>query len=149
MHNWLLSEVWNIKSPNLFIFSTEKIPRILNHQMVQGGDLISLLCCRETILKEVWWLQYRTWHWLSFFRSYLVTILKTLIWNLPLKIINIVSFSEREYFFLGMTKYLSILLRHAVAFVLVTINQKSSTYMYNSLINVTRIYVLIRLDIMK
>ena len=27
MHNWLLSEVWNIKSPNLSIFSTEKIPR--------------------------------------------------------------------------------------------------------------------------
>ena len=64
-------------------------------------------------------------------------------------VMDIVSFSEREYFFLGMTKYLSISLRHAVAFVLVTINQKSSTYMYNSLINVTRIYVLIRLDIMK
>ena len=34
MHNWLLSEVWNIKSPNLSIFSKEKIPRILNYQMV-------------------------------------------------------------------------------------------------------------------
>ena len=41
MHSWLLSEVWNIIAPNLSIFSTEKIPRILNHQMVQGGDLIS------------------------------------------------------------------------------------------------------------
>ena len=41
MHNWLLSEVWNIKYRNLSILSKEKIPRILNHQMVQGGDLIS------------------------------------------------------------------------------------------------------------
>ena len=28
MRNWLLSEVWNIKSPNLSVFSAEKIPRI-------------------------------------------------------------------------------------------------------------------------
>ena len=41
MQSWLLSQVWNIKTPNLSIFSTEKIPRILNHKMVQGGDLIS------------------------------------------------------------------------------------------------------------
>ena len=47
-------------------------------------------------------------------------------------VMDIVSFSEREYFFLGMIKYLSILLRHAVAFVLVTINQKSSTYVQHS-----------------
>jgi hypothetical protein len=26
---------------NLFIFSTEKIPKILNHKMVQGADLIT------------------------------------------------------------------------------------------------------------
>jgi hypothetical protein len=41
MQSWLVPEVWNIKTPNLSIFSTEKIPRILNPQMVQGGDLIS------------------------------------------------------------------------------------------------------------
>ena len=41
LSRWLLSQVWNIKTHNLFIFSTEKIPRILNHKMVQGGDLIS------------------------------------------------------------------------------------------------------------
>ena len=32
---------FKIKTPNLAIFSTDKIPRILNHKMVQGGDLIS------------------------------------------------------------------------------------------------------------
>ena len=26
------------------MFSTKKIPRILNHKLVQGGDLISWLC---------------------------------------------------------------------------------------------------------
>ena len=41
MHCWLLSKVWNIIAPNLSIFSTEKIPRVLKHQMVQGGDFIS------------------------------------------------------------------------------------------------------------
>ena len=41
LSSWLLSQVWNIKTHNLFIFSTEKITRILNHKMVQGGDLIS------------------------------------------------------------------------------------------------------------
>ena len=39
--SWLLEQVWNIKTHNLFIFSREKIPRILNNKMVQGGDLIS------------------------------------------------------------------------------------------------------------
>ena len=34
LKSWLLSQVWNIKTQNLFIFSTEKIPRILNHKMV-------------------------------------------------------------------------------------------------------------------
>ena len=29
------------KTHNLFIFSIEKIPKILNLKMVQGGDLIS------------------------------------------------------------------------------------------------------------
>jgi hypothetical protein len=31
----------NLKTHNLFIFSTEEIPRILNNKMVQRGDLIS------------------------------------------------------------------------------------------------------------
>ena len=38
----LLSQVCNIKTHYLFIFSREKIPRILNHKMVQGGDLFWL-----------------------------------------------------------------------------------------------------------
>ena len=37
----LLEQVWNIKTHNLFIFSTEKIPRILNHKEDQGADLIT------------------------------------------------------------------------------------------------------------
>ena len=41
LQSWLLSQVWNIKTHNLYIFSTETIPRILSHKMVQGGDLIS------------------------------------------------------------------------------------------------------------
>ena len=44
MQSWLLSQVWNIKTPNLSIFSTEKILSILNHKMVQrkGLDFIAL-----------------------------------------------------------------------------------------------------------
>ena len=43
--NQCMADVWNIIAPNLFISSTEKIPKILNHQMVQGQrglDFIAL-----------------------------------------------------------------------------------------------------------
>ena len=51
VQSWLLSQVWDIKTHNLFIFSTEKIPRILNHEMVQGGDLISYLWVQQFAVK--------------------------------------------------------------------------------------------------
>jgi hypothetical protein len=46
-----LSQVLNIKTHNLFIFSTEKIPRIMNNQNGprRGLDFIALVICAAKI----------------------------------------------------------------------------------------------------
>ena len=55
LSSWLLEQLLNIKTHKLFIYSTEKISRILNHKMVQGADLIILLWNRVILsLKKKW-----------------------------------------------------------------------------------------------